>query len=559
MFELQVNSVADGRSFDILLNGRSFTGQGLLPDWESMILSPATRALSIKTPAGVEHDADVVGTVGLLDPPGFAEDNEQRIRFQVTSIDGLPVEGLSFSVLTQPTASRRLLSLTIDDPLNDEPATEFDFFKPHPIPNTPANSGYDMASNTDDVSSLLAVEFEDLRLLENEAETIRIQIDEKKRIISQHLRDRRDNASLRQLLNDCDGLICAARVIAQRICDKVGMDRDLSEFSRMGSSRSQNIIANSGVGEKLGDPRNCTQGEKPTWGQKYGKHTKGKAQGMSQSLVLTKNETGTEMAAVDLAEPSNALVRVLAIIAGILGITALIRIIHRKCMPMRKRVDRLADREEKRNARAYRRAARRAEMRRRWDALVKAINCFCARPEPRIEDYEEKRALILQDAFLEQLEDLENAERGEIMEAEIRELRHAHEIVSSLVRTDQPNRYDLIAPLHDPPPPLVPLPYAPASRSRASSHTLPEYSSEILPDYASQPEGRGDSESSGSVAGGSRSNSPPNSDDGSLVTPPSSITGEHRRYSPTSSIVETSPRPSQETLMTRRSKDTQGL
>lgn len=524
-----------------------------------MILSPATRAISIRTPAGVEHEADVVGTVGLLDPPGSSRDGEQRIRFQITSIDGFPVEGLSFSVLTQPTASRRLLSLTLEDPFTGGQAAEVDFLKLEADPIGQNNPGYDMASNTDDVSTWLAGEFEDLRLLENEAETIRVQIDEKKRIISQHLRDRRDNASLRQLLNDCDGLICAARVIAQRICDKVGVDSDLYGFSRISSSRSQNIIAYSGHGDTWGNSTNCTQGRKPAFGQKYGKHTQGKAQGMHQSSVLTKNATETEKSDINLVETSNPLVRVLAIIAGILGITALIRIIHRKCMPMRKRVDRLADREEKRNARAYRRAARRAEMRRRWDNLLKTINHFRARREPRIDDYEEKRALILQDAFLEQLEDLENAERGEIMEAEIRELRHAHEIVSSLVRTDQPDRYDLVAPLRDPPPPLVPLPYTPASRSRASTHTLPEYTSEILPDYSSQPEDRGDSDTSGSVADGSRPNSPPNSDGSSLVTPSSSMTGEYRRYSPTSSIVETSPRPSQETLMTRRSKDTQGL
>lgn len=269
---------------------------------------------------------------------------------------------------------------------------------------------------------------------------------------------------------------------------------------------------------------------------------------------MTKNSTSSsDLSFPEVSNPSDPFLRALQIIAGVLGLIALFHFIRRRCMSIRSRVERAADKEERRNARAYRRAARRAEMRRRWDNLVGAISCFKAAPEPRIEDYEEKRALILQDAFLEQLEDLDQAEKGQVMEAEIRELRHAHEIVASLVRVGE-NRYGLVTPIHDPPPPMVPLPYDTPTegRSRASTNTLPSYTSEGLPDYSSQPETLVDSD--GSLVRYAPSTA---SNDEGEHTPPSTTSSDgRRRYTPTSSILDVSPRVSDETMRTRQSKDT---
>ena len=197
-------------------------------------------------------------------------------------------------------------------------------------------------------------------------------------------------------------------------------------------------------------------------------------------------------------------------------------------------------------------------MRKRWDRFANAINCFKHQAEARIEDYEEKRALILQDAFLEQLEDLDMAEKGEVMEAEIRELRNAHDIVASLVRVEE-NQYDLVTPIpvNDPPPPLVPLPYTPATRSRASTGTLPSYTSESLPDYSSRPETLRGSSVGGSVVDGFSHYTPSTSEGEGRDTPPSVTSSGRTRYTPVSSILDVSPRVSEETLRTRRSKDTQ--
>ena len=175
-----------------------------------------------------------------------------------------------------------------------------------------------------------------------------------------------------------------------------------------------------------------------------------------------------------------------------------------------------------------------------------------------MQDYEEKRALILQDAFLEQLEDLDQAEKGELMEAEIRELRFAQEIVAGLMRVDE-HRFNLARPMNDPPPPLVPLPYTPDTRSRASTYTLPSYTSDILPDYASRQHTLDGSSLGGSMVDGFTHYAPSLSSDGEWRgTPPSATSSDGRTgYTQTSSIVDISPRASDETLRTRQSKDTQ--
>lgn len=284
----------------------------------------------------------------------------------------------------------------------------------------------------------------------------------------------------------------------------------------------------------------------------FWKHTKNTMHGSQPAnipLMLPKNGAQQTLQAMELVSPPNPLdpiIRVLEIIAAVLGLTALWILLKRKCASARTRAERAADIEQRRNERAYRRAARRALMRKRWDNFVDSINCFGRRSEePRIEDYEEKRALILQDAFLEQ--ELDQAEKGEVMEAEIRELRYAHEIISSLVRVDE-NRYELVTPVNDPPPPLVPLPYAPSSTgSEASTHTLPSYTSESLPDYSSRRPSHHRTSSSSTIG-----YTPSTSHTEGRSTP-----GPSRTENSGSSVIDMSPRPSAETLRTRPSGETQ--
>ncbi|TKA83947.1 hypothetical protein B0A55_00188 [Friedmanniomyces simplex] len=542
-FELQLDPENQPWAFlSFTLNGRhlqlesSGPGQqssstGLLPAYDSRGRSAAAHH--------IDYSVQVDSTPSSKSSPrGFT--------FEALSVDGvrLPTP-LRFYVTQQPSDPPRLAWLSVDADARHSGLTfnfttaSHSFVVEEP---TTATKLEDMLRPVDASSFDLNNELDSLHLLEAEAEKLKVQIVAKKQAIAQHLRTHRNHATLNQLLEECDGLVCAARALAQRLCDKISVLTDPSSgYARVRHSRLQTAVAFSD--DKLRPQqtsRNCT---------------KSMAQGVHVPLMMTKNGSTPESHGIDLVNPPNPLVRVLGLIATVLGLAALCSWIRHRCMSMRTRVERAADREERRNARAYRKAARRAEMRRRWDNFVSAVDCFRSASEPRMEDYEEKRALILQDAFLEQMHDLDQAEKGEVMEAEIRELRHAHEIVASLVRVNE-QRYEMVVPVSDPPPPLVPLPYTPATRSRASTGTLPSYTSESLPDYSSRPETLVDSSTSDSLVDGFAGYTPTSTDSQGRYTPPSTTSSARMRYTPTSSVLDVSPRASEETLRTRQSKDT---
>lgn len=382
-------------------------------------------------------------------------------------------------------------------------------------------------------------EIESLLLLEAEAGTLDAEIVARKKAVAKCLKNHRDRATLRHLLQECDGIICAAKVLAQRICDKVGISTEPNfHYAQVADPRAQKLIQIDDDSETLKIPGFAGEfqslSEKPA---------NGTLSGNRYFASHTSSAAVTE--SITVVYPQSVLFRVLALIATTIGLTALCAFIRRKCMSARKQVDRLAEREERRNARAYRRAARRAEMRRRWDALIAAISCFRGQPEPRMEDYEEKRALILQDAFMEQ--SIEAAEKGEIMEAEIRELRNANQIVASLVHAGPSNSNSNTAGM---------------ARSRASTGTLPSYTSEMLPDYRSRytrtelgsnatSSVRSDSLVAASI---DRYTLASSSEDGISGSTPRSnspeSSGGRSRFTLASSIADFSPRPSGETLRT---------
>jgi len=494
----------------------------------------------------------VVGSVFWPGNRPNSEDVTQTLFFNISSIDQEPTQSLAFVLVFRPESLRRLQVLTamsqtrlVDFAGSDRSFAPGDADRIQPEDDVMIN----MHASTKDFD--LAAEVETLSLLEYEAKGLQTQILAKKKAIAAHLREHRGSVSLKQLLEECDGLICAARVMAQRICDRVGIVAESSRgFANMQNTHFQDLLNYSDESENPQQTlRNCTHSRIFRRCHASQSNQTGGAQAARLQLFMTKNSTRSEYHLIDVVDSPNPLLRTLEFIATVIGLLALVRFIRRKCMSMRKRVERAADREERRNARAYRRAARRAEMRNRWDDFVSAVSCFPAAPEPRNEDYEEKRALIVQDAFLEQLEDLENAEKGEIMEAEIHELRHAQEIVSSLVRGRE---------RRDPPPPLVPL--SEDTSSRASTHTLPSYTSESLPDYSSRAETLADSNSGSgnSVVDGFTDYTPSPPAHASRGTPPSVSSEGRTRSTPTSSIVDVSPRISEETLRTQQSKGTPG-
>ena len=540
MFSLQVNPADDPWTSNVVLN-----------DWPLDITwrdSLAEDNLIVPVPdsTGGHHSLNIswIGFVGTPPPSLFKDDDvTQNVHFYAAPVndvaDPIPFSA-GFTVIMRPNSQDRLVGLIPD---SSSRVFDFDGLEEVSISDSPTYGyeDYDSESSSEDDTFDIGAELESLTLLENKAHDIQNQIAAKKKAIASNLKQEREKLCLKHLIQECDGIICCAKAIAQRLCDKFGISTSPSfQYAHIKQQQMQEMVS---VDVKMNPYQphmhNCPADAKFCH------------EAANLPLMLTKNASEYRFKPIDLVNPPNPLLRALQLIGAVLGLSALFVFIKRRCMSMRKRVERAADLEQRRNERAYRRAARRALMRKRWDNFRDAVNCFGRREKPRMEDYEEKRALILQDAFLEQ--DLDAAEKGEVMEAEIRELRYAHEIVSSLVRVGE-HRYDLVTPLHDPPPPLVPLPQTPGPRSRASTYTLPSYTSESLPDYSSRV---GDSDSSSSLVNGY---TPSTSDEQGRRSPPVSESNSARtRYTPTSSILETSPRPSQETIRTRPSRDSRDI
>ncbi|KAK4987045.1 hypothetical protein LTR50_004910 [Elasticomyces elasticus] len=222
------------------------------------------------------------------------------------------------------------------------------------------------------------------------------------------------------------------------------------------------------------------------------------------------------------------LIEALVIVAGALGLTALFAFLHRRFSSLRKRVERLADQEERRTARQYKRAAQREAFRQLCRRLFRR-----RQEEPHSDDYEEKRAFILatNQAYLSSLQ-------SDMVEAEFRELRAAHEIVASIVRADSVAQAEEGRFLPEHPAygvlPTLSEHVCRVPRPLSRSNSLPSYTSDPAPTYTFSAES-----GQGRVADGLRVHS-------------QSVSSNSRRYTPDSSVIAMSPRPSAETIRTTR-------
>ncbi|KAI5240147.1 hypothetical protein E4T43_06289 [Aureobasidium subglaciale] len=164
-------------------------------------------------------------------------------------------------------------------------------------------------------------------------------------------------------------------------------------------------------------------------------------------------------------DSQHPLVLALEILAAAIGLTALCAFIRKRFCSLRRRVERLSDREERRRARQFRCLARKEALNKKWISFKQVF-----KRSPRNGDYEEKRALVIKaagnvvDDYAEgcshQTNDLE-------MGHAFGDLRNAREFVASLVHIGRARK---------------------ASNAGSGHTTLPEYTSEKLPDYTSTPD-----------------------------------------------------------------------
>ncbi|GAB7342352.1 hypothetical protein MBLNU457_g0574t1 [Dothideomycetes sp. NU457] len=227
------------------------------------------------------------------------------------------------------------------------------------------------------------------------------------------------------------------------------------------------------------------------------------AESSSQDIMITSTEKegtpqSSDKSQYERLDHDNPLVRILEILAGAIGLTALYKFIKSRCCSLRRKVERLADREERKAAQAYRRAARKQAIRQRWEAVR---SLFC-RPG-RNANYEEKRGLILAAAEEEGLLSEKDDAQDELVA-----FQHAHSIVSRMVQSGRQFWFD---------PATMPSPIKGVADTRSRASSLPSYHSEELPGYTSSPG------STHEVSDGFRPHSPTSSRASTADTPDSSI------------------------------------
>jgi hypothetical protein len=254
----------------------------------------------------------------------------------------------------------------------------------------------------------------------------------------------------------------------------------------------------------------------------------------------------------DAADPSIFIV-VLKFLAVATGLAFLFSLLRRCCMSDRRRVERAAERERRATERLYKCAARKQSWRDWWTGRKRG------KPGYRRGDYEEKRALILQQELI-----LEGAMQDEIqqlqIQEEIRRLRHTRDAVDDLVRAEEgrniPPRYTSTSSSSSSPSShpfgFQPIP-APITIPSATSRMYPSHDvdeppgtplsrTSSLPDYKT--------EASSEPLGYESDRRSSFSDNDAYSEYAHSVRTSDSQWSPNSSIPDLSPRPSVETAHT---------
>ncbi|KAF2024642.1 hypothetical protein EK21DRAFT_78260 [Setomelanomma holmii] len=362
------------------------------------------------------------------------------------------------------------------------------------------------------VEQTIEDDIRELRALQAHLRELEQAIALKKEHIDSQLR--KDIKSLKEEINDCDGVACIVKAVAHKAHGVwkiaiVHLKTSHSSSATMGRPEELNVYAQA-HGNAF---------------QKAGGHVE------VESTSPRPNEAPASSGELPPRQPKVSPYAVaLEVTLSLLCCGCLFAVIRHKCSSLRTRTERAAAREERDTARAYRRAARRHAWRNWWRGNWR-------KDEERIADYEEKRALIQEQEGVLQ----------DAMQEEIRQLRAAHDVVNDLVRDAEEGRVIGHVPCHCHRAPHPPAPYSPTVASTYPPSTLPEIPSrplsrtDSLPSYRSNPPSEppnydSDVDMSEIVANGFRQ----------YTSSTASETTSH--WTPDSSVVDVSPRPSAETL-----------
>ncbi|KAJ4406564.1 hypothetical protein N0V91_004506 [Didymella pomorum] len=454
---------------------------------------------------------------------GNAETDEaaQILTVNIKSIDGIPINTPSgFTISFKQNASPpTLLRLETIPDLAPELS---DIWRDPPSHLRLVFSNATAEPSKTDVS--LEDEIRELRSLQAELAAIQQAVASKKQYINSQIR--KEAKCFTEELKHCDGISCILKTVADKAHGawRLVYLRLHPDDQSKDMGRPEEVYASAHVSS-----------------QRYGSinvaDTDSKAEAEENSSEPRPYEGSTGELPPRPQQRQAPYIIALEIALGVLCCGCLVAVIRHKCSSLRTRTERAADYEERYNARIYKRAARRHAWRNWWRGNWR-------KDAARIADYEEKRALIA-----DQENVLENA-----MQEEIRQLRVAHNVVNDIIRAEEgrtgtPNPPNPHCTCHRPhfaqAPPSVTSTYPPSTIPEAPSRPLSRTDS--LPSYRSRAPSEPptyDSELDSSfVANGLRYEPRARA-----YTSSSSQAGESGRWTPDSSVVDVSPRPSAETL-----------
>jgi len=491
-----------------------------------------------------QHDLDLEWHSACLHGTDESHDTAQVVTVIITSIDGRPVTTpsgftISFKQQTSPPSLLRLESVPNPSASNTEVAESWR----EPLQPLRLSLPIPAAELHQVDSHSLEDQIRELKVLETELTQLQAVISEKKKQLNSRFRNQVKTVT--QELHRCDSFTCIVKTITRKAHSAWDVaclrfqphHRDSADMGRPAEALAP---AQAHATQKAGG-RLKVVSPAPVTDQTSSNPVHSIASSI-HSDCLTVTEACSVVSPQELpprSEKPSPYLLALEITLGVLCCGCLVAIIRNKCSSLRTRTERAAAREERLNAHTYRRAARNHAWRNWWRGNWRTLHCS---DSERISDYEEKRALIQEQEGV-----LEDA-----MQDEIRQLRAAHNLVNDIVRDAEEGRVGgqifcrchgqyqqpraSYSPLSNastyPPTSLPEIPSRPLSRT----DSLPSYRSGAPtepPNYDSE------MDMSEPVANGFR-NYP--------ATTGSTTSEASLQWTPDSSIVDVSPRPSADTL-----------
>ena len=466
------------------------SGQALAQEWDGVeasgsgvITTQSVSGLGIRKLTASWKSSCIFDTVPHDGSNSYGQDVAQVLTFTVDQVDGKDIgAGSGFTVSFKQIIPEVLRISLVPVPSAGEAESAEEWRNPPPALRwsslTPERKGSSTLATIED-------EVTQLRQLKAEAKEVNRLIKDKKKTIKALIKQ--DYESFKAEIRQCDNIRCVIKAMLHKARGAMRVACQRFKHGKHGHGHHHHHQQHASLPQTSTDaPSSSSPND----------------QGSSASHPhLRPHFLPHELEDEHYHSPLHRILKALKLCAILLGIVSFFGFILRRCRNPRRRAEYAARREERRTRRLYRRAA----YRQRWR------DWFCRRQPrsgPSPGPYDEKRALIIQQESI-----LETA-----MQAEIRELRNAHEVVNDMVRAEE-GRF-----IHE----------LDGGITGVRPRTL------SLPDYDSRSE--------------SGSTEPPTYEEqmeGASVVDGFQYTPEGTRSTPASSVVDTSPRISLDSRETR--------